>query len=176
MSDKSSERLESAWRSCRQWITDFDGSVTQAEFSGVKMDALPRGWEVLQADAINLRILPIWRDEVKNPPVDLPGEALIERLEEGDAVALTVNYDILPEENPVEIHLLISSEEPGQAVISASWWADQVFPEEVDTYQRFSQLFDHLITLQQIFSAAQVHISPEQTVRPDEPGSLWLEI
>ncbi len=176
MSEIDGSRLEKAWRKCRAWITEFDGSVTQAEFEGVQMDSLAGGWAYLQQESVNLRILPIWRDEIKNPPVDLPGEALIEKLDDGDAAALTVNYDILPEENPVEIHLLISAEKPGQAMISASWWADQAFPEETEPFERFSSLFGHLLTIQEVFAAQRIHISPEQTARPGDPGSLWVEV
>jgi hypothetical protein len=174
--DTDEGRAARAWAACKAWITQFDGSVTQAEFLDVPLESLESGFGYLVEDAANLRILPIWRDEIKNPPVDLPPEGLIQKLADGDVLSLTINYDILPETDPVEMHLSVFMDAPELAGVSASWWADQVFPDEAEPRLRFENLFEHLQTLENVFSARKMYIGPEAADQPEDPGSLWLEV
>lgn len=176
MESEDGSRLARAWAACREWITEFDGSVTQAELLGVGITESGAGISALEEIASHLRVLPIWRDEEKNPPVGLPVDGLIERLAEGDVLSLTVNYDIFPDQSPVEMHLSMFMDAPTRVAISASWWPDQAFPEGEDESGRFADLFAHLVDLQSLFHADQLYIGPEAADRPGDPGSLWVEV
>ncbi len=60
--------------------------------------------------------------------------------------------------------------------IECYWWNDQVFEDEGDPFPRFAELVRYFISLQELFHAPHLFLSPEITDHPGEEEIHWVEV
>ncbi len=170
------KRIDRAWGKCKNWITEFDGSATETYLAGVPIDSLPQAFDALAKQSSNLRVSTISgqnqeQGQFVSPESILQNVALLSKHEIAD---LSINLTARPADFDVDLHMIVDSVEDKQVGLEIVWWSDQVFDDN-DPYKRFQALIEYFISLQMLFQARGLFVSPE-TVEPPGPGTSWVEV
>jgi pimeloyl-ACP methyl ester carboxylesterase len=172
------QRIEQAWKKTRLWITQFDGAPTEAYLSNVDAETLPQAVMTLAGGASVFRIGAI-SGKGGDQSQDISPESLQEnlaKLQVGKVSALNVNAMVNPGSFDLDLHIVLHTLGSRKVDLEIVWWADQVFPDGIDTQARIRELLGYFMELQTLFGAPKLFIGPEAYEKPG-PGSLtWLEI
>jgi hypothetical protein len=172
------KRIDSAWSSASEWITDFDGSPTVTLLVNIPPDALLPGLIALAAQAEDFRVtsIPIDRPSAAEfVPLDsLPEQ--INHLREGKLAELSANYTAHLEKIDLDARLLIYPVGDGKSALELDWWGDQVFLDDTDPASQFAVVAVYFLDLQALFQAPQVFLTPESGKDPESGSTDWVEI
>jgi hypothetical protein len=172
------QRIEQAWRKTRQWITLFDGAPTEAYLSNVDSETLPQAVMTLAGQSNSFRIGAIigkGGDQSQDLSLENLPENLV-KFQTGKVSALNLNAIVNPGSFDLDLHIVLHTLGSRKVDLEIVWWADQVFPDEVDTQARIRELLGYFMELQTLFWAPKLYVGPEAYDKPG-PGSLtWLEI
>ena len=172
------QRIEQAWRKTRDWITQFDGAPTEAYLANVDSESLPAALQTFSEMASGLRIAAIGGRE-KDQSVEINQASLPEnlaRLQAGKLSGLNINALARPAGLDLDLHIVVYTIGSRKVDLEFIWWADQAFPEGVDTAARIRDLLGFFMDLQALFGAQKLYVGPETYEKPG-PGSLsWVEI
>lgn len=172
------KRVEQAWSEAREWITDFDGSPTITLLVNVPAAGLLPGLRALAEETENFRITAIFSDRKDDPEfISLDDFAdHLDGLKEGRVDELSVNYASRSGAFDLDIHMVIHWIDAEKLALQVVWWSDQVFSAETDHLEQFSALAAYFIHLQDLFSAANLFISPEGDRDPLLNLEGWVEL
>lgn len=175
--DNEQKRMERAWQKSKSWITEFDGSATEAYLTNVDIGGLPQAFAALAQGSQDFRVSVISGDTEDQPQFVSPEtiQNHITRLQKGQIAGLNMNYMTRLDGFDLNAHMVVHTLGQQKVDLEVVWWADQVFTEEADPYQRFQALVQYFFNLQSLFQAARLYIGPETFERPSS-GSSWLEI
>jgi len=172
------KRIERAWQQCKDWILEFDGSPTQVYLSNVVIDSLQQAFQTIAAQAQNFRLSLIASDvDAASNFIDLEQLPLaLVKLQKREIGGLNINYATAIADFSLDLHFVLHTLGSRKVDLEIVWWTDQVFDEESNAHQRFSELLAYFLSLLDIFGAAHLYIGPETLEKPG-PGSLtWVEI
>jgi hypothetical protein len=174
----STKRIDRAWQETKDWITEFDGSATQAYLPGITDHHLAKGLQQVAGQAQDFRITIVSaEDEGTAVFADLDTLAFnVDRLRAGQIAGLNINCKMLLDDLPLELHLVIHPSGKTKADLEIVWWADQVFDEEGDARARFNGLIGYFITLQNLFQSGKLYIGPESFEKPRPGSQSWIDI
>lgn len=176
MMDTSIEkRIDLAWRECKSWIAEFDGSPTIALLVDAPVEETFSGVKKLTASVENLRITNIAAGGQDSPQfisLEAFPEAL-NSLQNGSSTELSVNFAIRREAFDLDLHLRFHPVRHGKVAVELVWWSDQVFSSEIDALSQFRLLAGYFIELQQTLSARQLFLSPESGLDEED---CWVEL
>lgn len=176
--DALQKRIDRAWRACKDWITEFDGSASETYLTGVDTGALPQAFQSLAQQAQDFRVS-IISGEDEEAAQFIPPEALqnnVDRLLRDEIVGLNANYSAHLEGFDLDVHLVVETVGQRQVDLELIWWADQVFSEEVEAYEAFKTLLGYFTGLQDLFHARRLYLGPESLDRPTPKSTDWIEV
>lgn len=161
--DTLQKRIDLAWNQCKDWITRFEGSPTEAFLMDIPLDALSPALQTIAQQTEGFRISTISaRQHDLAEFISLDSlQKNIELLQSGELAELNVNYAVRSEAFELDIHSVLYLLEKQKFVLELIWWTDQVFSEETDNYQQFKALMVYFINLQNLFQAKTLLVSPE---------------
>jgi hypothetical protein len=61
--DALQKRIERAWQNSKDWITEFDGSATEAYLTNAAVDSLPQAFAELAGQSKTFRVSTISADD-----------------------------------------------------------------------------------------------------------------
>jgi hypothetical protein len=171
-------RIEQAWRKTRDWITQFDGSPTEAYLDNVDATTLPQSVQALSAQTADLRVAVIagkGGEESQDVSLASLPESLA-RLQSGKLAGLSVNAIAHPGDFDLDLHIVVHTLGNRKVDLEIVWWADQAFPDGVSAPERIHRLLAYFIELQALFGAAKLYIGPETYEKPGPGSESWVEI
>jgi hypothetical protein len=176
--DPVQKRIERAWQNSKDWITEFDGSATEAYLTNAAVERLPQTFAELAGQFKTFRVSTISTEDEEVSEFVSP-ESIAEnvaRLQRGEIAGLNVNASTRLEGFDLDLHIIVNTIGSRKVDLEMVWWSDQIFPEDVEPRSRFDALVRYFIQLQDQFKAAKLYIGPETFDKPS-PGSLsWVEI
>ena len=176
--DDLQKRIDRAWNGCKDWITRFEGSPTEAFLMDVSVQALMPALQGIAQQTENFRISTIsgaQPDQATFISLDSLQEN-IDLLQRGDLAELNINYAVRSEAFDLDIHSVLYLLDKQRAALEFIWWADQVFSEETDNYQQFKALMMYFIELQNLFQARTLLVSPEIGIRSGQEVENGVEV
>ncbi len=168
------DRIETAWTHCRDWVSIYDGMVTETYFLDIHGSNLISTLAAIQDSSISFSLAPEWREE--EWATDLSIEDVVRKTHSPDYTSFEVDYVTSEPGFDLTIRLLIDRAEPGLFDADAVWCSDRVFPSGIDIQKRFRDLLRYFLGLQESFKSSRVFIAPENCEDPREAQSPWLEI
>ncbi len=176
--DVIQRRIERAWKESKSWLTTFDGSPSETYLMNIPADKLAPGMQALSSQVENLRISVIGGEKHDRPEFisleALPGA--LAKLQANEIDELSANYAFRSPDFDLDVHMIIYLLKEGLLALELVWWRDQVFSEETDNLEQFSHLARYFVSLQELFAAQKVFISPESTLNPVGQAEIWVEI
>jgi len=177
-SSNTASRIEQGWKSCRTWITAFDGSPNVTLLVGVPDSAMLPALRSLsdRTEDFRITIIPASQpDGAQFVSLDQFTEYLA-GLREETVADLNINYVLRSDAFDLDLHMTVFAARDHQLVLELVWWSDQVFSEETDNPDQFRLLMDYFIGLQELFSAAHLMVSSESIRGPGMEADDWVEI
>ena len=179
MTDRSiPTRIDQAWREAQDWIVEFDGSPTITLLVDVPPAKVEPGLHSLSQEGENFRISVIssgLQDGAEFIPIET-FSGYFTSLRGGNLEELSVNYAVRREAFDLDVHMVIYPLRNEKVSLELVWWSDQVFSEETDNAAQFTALMEYFISLQNLFAAAGLYISPESGLHAGEALEGWVEV
>ena len=181
-------RIDRAWLNCKDWITEFDGSASQAYLARIDMGVLPKAMNTLAQESSSFRVSAIAPEEdggggargdetYRSEYVDLESiHEQLARLQRDEIAGLNVNYARHFEAFDIDLHLIINPSGKQKVDLEIVWWSDQVFSDDADNYPEFKALASYFIALQNLFQADKLYIGPETFEEPGPGSTDWVEV
>lgn len=169
------KRIDLAWRECKTWIVEFDGTPRLALLVDVPPEALITGLQELARGVENLRLTRI-PARSPNAPEYFGMDSFsteLAKLLSGETAELSANFVFRSQDFDLDLHAIVHPVKEGKVALELDWWSDQVFSSETDDEAQFYALAEFLIELQRLFQAGELFVSPESGLRDEEQ---WVEI
>ena len=175
-------RIEQAWKGCRDWITDFSGSAVQAYFTEVNLERLPNAISSLMTQTRDFRVTVYGKSEDHPAEFIPPGELYtnILRLEKGEVDGISLDFTAPFSSFDVDFHFIFYPSSKNMLELELVWWTDRIFTDESDqagdTYPRFEVLMSFLLDLQESIQAPHLLMGPEIYEHPGPETESWIEV
>lgn len=176
--DPVGNRIDQAWQQVKGWITEFEGAPTVTYLLNISGDSLPASFSTLAEQSDNFRITVISAKK-HDQAVFIGIESLstnLDLLKKDELAELSVNYIARLPEFDLDIHMVVYPMENELFALEVFWWGDQVFIEEADAPARFEAGMRYFISLQDLFHAPHMFLSPEENERPNGEEINWTEV
>ena len=172
------ERIEQAWEKCKDWITEFDGAVTEVFLADVQCDIFQSAIFKLSSMFHNFSTRLTWWDEVPDEQTEnqLTLKQRLHKLIYREVANMDVLYiDKFPDFD-FHVHIIVDMNDKNLVDLDVIWWSDEVFPEGVNEKERFFSIASHFIDLQNLFQSECLYLAPENMETPSPDCNHWMMV
>ncbi len=176
--DTNTIRINKAWQQTKEWLTQFEGSASEAFLPNLDSANLPQQLNKAAGETKSFRMAAVAPDNSEKE-ISITLESINKNLEEylqGELDGLNGNFTAQLEGFDVDFHFILHLLRGNSIGMELVWWADQVFEDDTDARERFNQLIIYLIHLQELFSATELFIGQENIDRPGVEAIDWKEV
>jgi len=151
MTNDYSERLINAWNSCREWITEIDGTPVITFFLDFPVNSIEEPLLKLSLESEGIRISVVRSDSpggVSYIPVSELGES-VSQFTNQVLNEISFDYSVTYPFAKLDIHFRLYWVDNSKSIIEIVWWNDQLFSEDSDlNNEAFNQFITYLYSIQ----------------------------
>jgi hypothetical protein len=176
--DPKAIRINNAWQQTKEWITQFEGSASEAFLPNLDVQSLGAQLFQLAGETRDFRMAAVAPDNSEQE-IEVSLESLAKNLEDylqGEIEGLNGNFSAQIEELLVDFHFILHILRGNAIGMELVWWADQVFEEEADSHRRFDLLIDYLMHLEVLFKATGLFLGQENLEEPGVEAIQWISV
>jgi len=173
MDNALSDRIDNAWKVCRRWINERDGSANEVMFVDVTAASLLRLFETCEIHAVSFAYEPTWRASAR--PIPLNACNVVQCLQSDEMASCSLSYITCAPGFQFSVRLITDRNIKGLYDLDAIWFPENAFPENAEVCARFHMVFAYFIHLEHLLKTRRLFIGPESLDDPRSGNNSWIE-